>query len=186
MTVSDILKEAEQKMAGAIDYAKQDFSAIRTGRAHPDMFNKLMANYYGTPTPLQQLVTFHAPEPRTMLITPYDRGALGAVEKAIRDSDLGVAPSNDGNTIRIVLPELTEERRREYTKMARAKAEEGKVAVRNIRRHSMEAVKKLEKDKVIGEDEAARAEKQLDTLTKKHIDLVDAMLKTKETELMAV
>jgi ribosome recycling factor len=186
MTISDILKEAEQKMAGAVDYAKQDFAAIRTGRAHPDMFNKLLASYYGTPTPLQQLVTFHTPEPRTMLITPFDRGALPAVEKAIRDSDLGVAPSNDGNTIRVVLPELTTERRQEYTKMARAKAEEGRVAVRNIRRHLMEQVKKLEKDKEIGEDEAARAEKQLDTATKKYIDQVDTLLKAKEAELMAV
>ncbi|MCL2317255.1 MAG: ribosome recycling factor [Actinomycetia bacterium] len=184
--VSDILKEAEQKMSGALDYARQDLTAIRTGRAHPDMFNKLMASYYGTPTPLQQLVTFHSPEPRTMLITPYDRSALAAVEKAIRDSDLGVAPSNDGNTIRIVLPELTEERRKEYTKMARAKAEEGKVAVRNIRRHLIESVKKLEKDKEIGEDEAARAEKQLDAATKKYIDHVEALLKAKEAELMAV
>ena len=186
MTIPDILKEAEQKMDGALDYARQDFAVIRTGRAHPDMFAKLMASYYGTPTPLQQLVTFHSPEPRTMLITPYDRSALAAVERAIRDSDLGVAPSNDGSTIRVVLPELTEERRREYAKIARAKAEDGKVAIRNIRRHSIEAVKRLEKDKEIGEDESARAEKKLDETTKKHIDAVDALLKAKETELMAV
>jgi len=186
MTISDILKEAEQKMAGALDYAKQDFSAIRTGRALPDMFNKLVASYYGAPTPLQQLVTFHSPEPRTMLITPYDQGALAAVERAIRDSDLGVAPSNDGHTIRVVLPELTTERRKEYTKIARAKAEEGKIAVRNIRRHCIEKVKELEKDKAIGEDESVRAEKQLDTTTKKYIEAVDALLRAKETELMAV
>jgi ribosome recycling factor len=186
MTISDILKEAEQKMAGAVDFAKQDFAAIRTGRAHPDMFNKLMASYYGVPTPLQQLVTFHTPEPRTMLITPFDQGALNAVEKAIRDSDLGVAPSDDGHTIRVVLPELTTERRQEYTKTARAKAEEGRIAVRNMRRARIDQVKKLEKDKEIGEDDADRAEKQLDTVTKKYIEQIDTLLKAKETELMAV
>jgi len=182
----DIIREAESKMSGAIDYARQDFAAIRTGRATPEMFSKLQADYYGTPTPLLQLATFNSPEPRTMLITPFDRTSLPAMLKAIRDSDLGVAPSDDGNTIRVVLPELTEERRREYVKIARTKAEDGRVAIRNIRRKAMDAVKKQEKDKLIGEDEAARDEKQLDTATKKNIDLVDTMLKTKETELMAV
>jgi len=182
----DIVRDAESKMAGAIDYARQDFAAIRTGRATPDMFNKLLAEYYGTPTPLLQLATFNSPEPRTMLITPFDRTALPAVEKAIRDSDLGVAPSDDGVTVRVVLPELTEERRKEYVKMARTKAEDGRVAVRNIRRHAMEAAKRLQKDKEIGEDEAARIEKQLDAATKKNVDTVDAMLKAKEAELMAV
>jgi len=184
--IDEIIRDAESKMTGAVDYARQDFAAIRTGRATPDMFSKLLAEYYGTPTPLLQLATFNSPEARTMLITPFDRSALPAVERAIRDSDLGVAPSDDGVTIRVVLPELTEERRKEYVKMARTKAEDGRVAIRNIRRHSMEAVKKQQKDKEIGEDEATRAEKQLDTATKKHIDSVDAMLKTKETELMAV
>ena len=183
---ADIIREAESKMKGAIDYARQDFAAIRTGRATPDMFNKLQADYYGTPTPLLQLASFNSPEPRTMLITPYDRSALAAIERAIRDSDLGVAPSDDGTTIRVVLPELTEERRREYVKMARAKAEDGRVAIRNIRRNSMEKVKRQQKEKLIGEDEASRAEKQLDTATKKSIETVDAMLKAKEAELMAV
>jgi len=184
--IDDIIRDAESKMAGAVDYARQDFAAIRTGRATPDMFNKLQADYYGSPTPLLQLATFNSPEPRTMLITPFDRTALPAVLKAIRDSDLGVAPSDDGNTIRVVLPELTEERRKEYVKTARTKSEDGRVAVRNIRRHAMESVKRLQKDKEISEDDATRAEKQLDTATKKHIDAVDAMLKAKETELMAV
>ncbi|MCL2782665.1 MAG: ribosome recycling factor [Propionibacteriaceae bacterium] len=184
--MDDIIREAESKMAGAVDYARQDFAAIRTGRATPDMFSKLLAEYYGTPTPLLQLATFSSPEPRTMLITPYDRTALPAVEKAIRNSDLGVAPSDDGITIRIILPELTEERRKEYVKVARTKAEDGRVAVRNIRRHSLEAIKRLQKDKEIGEDEAARAEKQLDAATKKNVEAVDTMLKAKETELMAV
>jgi len=184
--IEETVRDAESKMTGAVDYARQDFVAIRTGRATPDMFNKLHADYYGTPTPLQQLATFNSPEPRTMLITPFDRSALANVLRAIRDSDLGVAPSDDGVTIRVVLPELTEERRKEYVKVARAKAEEGRVAVRNIRRHAMEAVKRQEKDKEIGEDEAARAEKQLDAATKKHIEAIDNMLKAKETELMAV
>jgi len=186
--IDDIIKDAESKMAGAVDYARQDFVAIRTGRATPDMFSKLLADYYGTPTPLLQLATFNSPEPRTMLITPFDRASLPAVLRSIRDSDLGVAPSDDGVTIRVVLPELTEERRKEYVKVARTKAEDGRVAVRNIRRHAMETVKRLEKDKdhPIGEDEAARAEKRLDAATKKHIEAIDAMLKAKETELMAV
>jgi ribosome recycling factor len=184
--IEETIKDAESKMAGAIDYARQDFSAIRTGRATPDMFSKLQADYYGSPTPLLQLATFNSPEPRTMLITPFDPSALAAVARAIRDSDLGVAPSDDGHTVRVILPELTEERRKEYVKVARAKAEDGRVAVRNIRRHSMEQVKRMEKDKEIGEDEAARAEKQLDAATKKHIESVDAMLKAKEAELMAV
>jgi len=184
--IDDITRDAESKMAGAVDYARQDFAAIRTGRATPDMFSKLQADYYGSPTPLLQLATFNSPEPRTMLITPFDRTALPAILKSIRDSDLGAAPSDDGNTIRVVLPELTEERRKEYVKTARTKAEDGRVAVRNIRRHAMDSIKKLEKDKEISEDDAARAEKQLDTATKKHIDAVDAMLKAKEQELMAV
>ena len=182
----DIIREAESKMTGAIDYARQDFAAIRTGRATPDMFSKLQADYYGSPTPLLQLATFNSPEPRTMLITPFDRSSLAAIERAIRDSDLGVAPSDDGTTIRVVLPELTEERRREYVKIAKAKAEDGRVAIRNIRRKAKEAVERAEKDKQIGEDEAARAEKRLDAATKKSIESVDAMLKAKETELMAV
>jgi len=184
--IDDITREAESKMVGAVDYARQDFAAIRTGRATPDMFSKLQADYYGSPTPLLQLATFNSPEPRTMLITPFDKTALPGILKAIRDSDLGVAPSDDGNTVRVVLPELTEERRKEYVKTARTKAEDGRVAVRNIRRHAMDAIKRMEKDKEISEDDAARAEKQLDTATKKHIDAVDAMLKAKEQELMAV
>jgi len=182
----DIIREAESKMSGAIDYARQDFAAIRTGRATPEMFSKLQADYYGTPTPLLQLATFNSPEPRTMLITPFDRSSLAAVLKSIRDSDLGVAPSDDGVTIRVVLPELTEERRLQYVKVARTKAEDGRVAIRNIRRKAIEAVKRQEKDKLIGEDEADRTEKQLDTATKKNIEIVDGMLKAKETELMVV
>ena len=184
--IDEIIKETAKKMAGAIDFARQDFATVRTGRANPAMFNKLEAEYYGVPTPLQQLATFQSPEPRVMLISPFDASALNAIEKAIRNSDLGVNPASDGKAIRVVLPELTEERRKEYIKIVRAKAEEGRVAVRNIRRHAVDQVKKAEKDKAIGEDEAKRAEKRLDDETKKSVDTIDQLLKAKEAELMAV
>lgn len=184
--IADIIKDAEHKMKGAIDHAREEFGAIRTGRAHPAMFNKLLVDYYGAPTPLQQLATFQVPEARTVLITPFDRGAMHGIEKAIRDSDLGVNPANDGNVIRLVMPQLSEERRREYIKLARHKAEESKVAVRNIRRHANDAVHKLVKDKEVGEDDARAAEKQLDAVTKKYVESVDELLKVKEAELLEV
>ena len=184
--IRDIVKDAEQKMKGAVEHAREEFGAIRTGRAHPAMFNKLMVDYYGAPTPLQQLATFQVPEARTVLISPFDRASMGGIEKAIRDSDLGVNPANDGNVIRLVLPQLTEERRKEYIKLARHKAEETRVALRNTRRHANDAINKLVKDKEIGEDDARGAEKQLDQLTKKHVDQVDELLKAKEAELLEV
>lgn len=184
--IPDILKDAEHRMDGAIDHAREEFGAIRTGRAHPAMFSKLLVDYYGTPTPLQQLATFQVPEARTVLISPFDRNAMAGIEKAIRDSDLGVNPANDGNVIRLVLPQLTEERRKEYIKLTRHKAEEARVAVRNTRRHGIDAVARLVKDKEISEDDARGAERQLDALTKKHVDLVDDLLKAKEAELMEV
>ncbi len=182
----EIVKDAEQKMKGAVEHAREEFAAIRTGRAHPAMFNKLMVDYYGAPTPLQQLATFQVPEARTVLISPFDRTSMGGIEKAIRDSDLGVNPANDGNVIRVVMPQLSEERRRDYVKLARSKAEEARVAVRNIRRHANDSVHKLVKDKEVGEDDARGAEKQLDQLTKKHVDQVDELLKSKEAELLEV
>ena len=184
--IPEILKDAEHKMNGAVDHAREEFAAIRTGRAHPAMFNKLTVDYYGAPTPLQQLATFQVPEARTVLISPFDRGAMAGIERAIRDSDLGVNPANDGNVIRLVMPQLTEERRREYIKLARHKAEEARVAVRNIRRHSIEQVSKLAKDKEVSEDDARGADKQLDAATKKHVDSVDELLKAKEAELLEV
>ncbi|MCL1838784.1 MAG: ribosome recycling factor [Propionibacteriaceae bacterium] len=184
--MADIVKDAEHKMDGTIEHAHEEFAGIRTGRAHPSMFNKLTADYYGTPTPLQQLATFQVPEARTVLISPFDRGAMAAIEKVIRDSDLGVNPANDGAVIRLNMPQLTEERRKEYIKVARNKAEESRVAIRNVRRHSNDAVGKLLKNKEIGEDDARSAEKQLDALTKKHIDLIDELLKAKEAELLEV
>ncbi|WP_040157974.1 ribosome recycling factor [Nigerium massiliense] len=184
--MADILKDAEQKMKSAVDHTSEEFAAIRTGRAHPAMFNKLMVDYYGAPTPLQQLATFQVPEPRVVLISPFDRGAMAGIEKAVRDSDLGVNPANDGNVIRIVMPELTEERRKEYIKVARTKAEEGRISVRSNRRHAVDGLKKLEKDKEAGEDEVSRAEKQLETITKKYSDEIDSLLKAKETELLEI
>lgn len=181
---ADIVREADQKMDHAVEFAREEFAAIRTGRAHPAMFSKIMVEYYGTPTPLQQLASFQVPEARTILITPYDRGALAAAERSIRDSDLGVNPSNDGHTIRVVLPSLTEDRRKEYTKLAKSKAEDGRVAVRNTRRHAIDTIHKLVKDHTVSEDDAARAEKQLDTATKKHTDSIDELLKHKEAELL--
>ncbi len=184
--ISDTLREAEQKMDKAIAVTREDFAAIRTGRAHPSMFHKINAEYYGTPTPLQQLASFTVPEARVILISPYDQSAMTAIEKAIRDSDLGVNPTDDGRTVRVVLPELTEERRKDYIKLARTKAEEGRVSVRNIRRHAKQALDRLEKDGEVGKDDVTGAEKRLDAMTKKHVDAIDDLLKHKEAELLEV
>ncbi|GAA0345363.1 ribosome recycling factor [Micropruina glycogenica] len=184
--IPDIISDAESKMKGAVEHAREEFAAIRTGRAHPAMFNKLMVDYYGSPTPLQQLATFQVPEARTVLISPFDRSSMAGIEKAIRDSDLGVNPANDGNVIRVVMPQLSEDRRRDYVKLAKHKAEEGRVAVRNIRRHANDSVHKLVKDKEVGEDDARGAEKTLDGVTKKYVDSIDELLKSKEAELLEV
>jgi ribosome recycling factor len=169
-----------------VEVTREDFAAIRTGRAHPSMFAKITADYYGTPTPLQQLASFTVPEARVVIIAPYDMGAMTAIEKSIRDSDLGVNPTNDGKTLRVVLPELTEERRKEYIKIAKTKAEDGKISVRNIRRNAKQALDKLEKDGEVGKDDVTGAEKKLDALTKKHTDSIDELLKHKEAELLEV
>ena len=184
--ISDVLSEGTTKMGKAVDAAKTDFSTVRTGRANPALFSSLLVEYYGTPTPLQQLASFQTPEARTLLITPYDRSALNDIEKALRDSDIGANPANDGNVIRVVMPELTEERRKEYKKMAKGKAEDARVAVRNVRRSAMDQLKKLEKDGEISEDDLARAEKSLDATTKKFVDSVDELLKNKDAELSEI
>ncbi len=184
--ISETLNEADAKMKKAVEVTREDFAAIRTGRANPSMFHKLTAEYYGTPTPLQQLATFTAPEARVIIIAPFDMTALPAIERSIRDSDLGVNPTDDGKTIRVVLPELTEERRKEYIKMAKTKAEDGKIAIRNIRRHAKQALDKLEKDGEVGKDDVTGAEKRLDSVTKKHTDEIDELLKHKEAELLEV
>lgn len=184
--INETLNEADHKMDRAVEVTREDFAAIRTGRAHPSMFAKITADYYGTPTPIQQLASFTVPEARVVIVAPYDMGAMTAIEKAIRDSDLGVNPANDGKTLRIVLPELTEERRKEYIKMAKGKAEDGKIAIRNIRRHAKQALDKMEKDGEVGKDDVTGAEKRLDGMTKKHTDAIDEMLKHKEAELLEV
>jgi ribosome recycling factor len=184
--IEPTLSEADQKMNKAVEVAKEDFASIRTGRAHPAMFHKLTADYYGTPTPIQQLASFHNPEPRVVTINAYDRHALGAIEKAIRDSDLGVNPTNNGDNLRVVMPELTEERRREYIKLAKAKAEDARVAVRNVRRHAKQQMERAQKDGEVSEDDVAGGEKRLDGLTKRHVDQIDELLKHKESELLEV
>jgi ribosome recycling factor len=184
--IDETLLDAEEKMEKAVEVAKEDFAAIRTGRANPAMFSKLLVDYYGSPTPMMQLASFQTPEARTVLITPYDKSAMGAIEKALRDSDLGANPADDGNVIRVVLPQLTEERRRDYIKIARGKAEEARVSVRNIRRKAKEAIDRLVKDGEVGEDEGSRAEKELESTTKKHVDTIDELLSRKETELLDV
>jgi len=184
--IDDTLLEAEEKMEKAVEVAKEDFAAIRTGRANPAMFSKIMVDYYGSPTPLQQLASFQAPEARMVIVSPYDRSMLAAIEKAIRSSDLGVNPSNDGTIIRLVLPVLTEERRKEYIKMARHKAEDAKVSVRNIRRRAKDALDRFVKDGEAGEDEGSRAEKELDHQTKRFVDAIDELLRHKESELLEV
>jgi len=184
--VAGILKDAEAKMTKSVEVTKEDFSAIRTGRANAAMFQGIEVEYYGAPTPLNQLASLQFPEARTVIVTPYDKTAMPAVESALRESDLGVNPTNNGDNLRVVLPALTEERRKEYVKLAKNKAEDGKVAVRGTRGNAKKAIEKLVKDKEIGEDEGTRAEKELEVLTKKYIELVDVALSAKETELATV
>lgn len=182
----EVLLEAEEKMDKAIAVARDDFATIRTGRANPSMFAKVMVDYYGAMTPINQLASFQTSEARMILVTPYDKAAMAEIEKAIRDSDLGVNPGNDGNVIRVVLPMLTEERRKEYIKLARAKAEDARISMRNIRRHAKETLDRMAKDGEVGEDDVHRAEKHLDELTAKHVGHVDEVLKHKEAELLEV
>ncbi len=184
--IDETMREAEEKMGKAIAVAKEDFSTIRTGRANPAMFNKILADYYGTPTPVNQLASFQSPEPSQMIVSPYDKSALTAIEKAIRDSDLGVNPVDDGTIIRISFPPLTEERRKEFIKVAKHKAEDARVAMRNVRRHAKDHLDKLQKDGEVGEDDVRRAEKHLDELTHKFTAQVDDLLKHKEAELLEV
>ncbi len=184
--IEETLFESEEKMEKAVVVAKEEFAGIRTGRAHPAMFAKITAEYYGAQTPVNQLASFHIPEPRMIVIQPFDKSSMGAIEKAIRNSDLGVNPSNDGAIIRVILPELSEERRREYVKIAHRKAEDGRVAIRNIRRHSKDALDKMVKNGDAGEDDVRRAERELDELTHTYVTQVDELLKHKEAELLEV
>lgn len=184
--LAEALADATAKMGKAVEVAKEDFGAIRTGRAHPAMFQKIMVDYYGSYTPLAQLATFQVPEARMAIISPFDKSAMSSIEKAIRDSDLGVNPANDGAVIRVNFPQLTEERRKDFIKVARTKAEESRVSIRNIRRTAKEAMEKLEKDGEIGKDDLARSEKELEKITTDHVAKIDELLKHKESELLEV
>ena len=184
--IDETLFEAEEKMEKAVSVARDDFTSIRTGRANPSMFNKILVDYYGAPTPVNQLASFHVADARMLTLTPFDKGAMGAIEKAIRDSDLGVNPTNDGAIIRVVFPQLTEERRKEFIKVAHRKAEDAKISVRNVRRHAKDELDKMAKDGEAGEDDVNRAEKELEKVTQKNVAAIDDLLKHKETELLEV
>jgi ribosome recycling factor len=184
--VASALKDAETKMGKAVEVAKDDFATIRTGRAHPALFNKVMVDYYGTYTALSQLASIQIPEARMAIVSPFDKGAMASIEKAIRESDLGVNPSNDGVVIRVALPQLSEERRKDYIKVAKTKAEDSKVSMRNIRRAAKELMEKLEKDGEIGKDDLARGEKELEKITSDSVAKIDELLKHKEAELLEV
>ena len=183
--IADVLADTTSRMQRAVEAAKEDFSTVRTGRANPQMFQKVLVDYYGTPTPLAQLASLANPEARSLIVTPYDKSALKAIEQAIRDMpNLGANPSNDGNIVRVTMPELTAERRKEYVKLVKSKGEDAKVHVRGIRRKAKDELDALKSD--LGEDEIVRGEKELDVLTRQHVDLIDEAVKRKEAELLEV
>jgi len=182
----DTILEAMEKMEKAVEHVQNQFTTVRTGRATPALVEKLLVEYYGAPVPLQQLAGFQVPEARQLVVKPHDRGALGAIEKAIRDSDLGINPSNDGVIIRLNFPPLTEERRKEYVKVVKHMAEDGRVAVRNIRRDARKHLEAAEKAGEISADELERAEKEMEKITHDHVDHIDKALGRKEQELLEV
>jgi ribosome recycling factor len=186
VTVETALGSAQDKMDKAIGVLKDELAGIRTGRATPALLRRVVVEYYGTPVPIQQLASFSVPEPRTLMITPYDRNAISAMEKAIMASDLGITPGNDGAVIRLSFPPLTEERRKELIKLVHHRGEEGRVAVRNIRRHSKEELEKLEREGGISEDDLVRSEKELQKLTDRHISDIDEVVAHKDTELKEI
>ncbi|MDN5759092.1 MAG: ribosome recycling factor [Tomitella sp.] len=184
--IDEALFDAEEKMEKAIEVARDDLSSIRTGRANPGMFTRVVVDYYGSPTPITQVASINVPEPRMVVIKPYENSMLHTIETAIRNSDLGVNPTDDGTIIRVSVPQLTEERRREFVKQAKAKGEDAKVSVRNVRRKAMDELGRIQKDGEAGEDEVTRAEKELDKTTGKYSAQVDEMVKNKESELLEV
>ncbi|WP_156754287.1 ribosome recycling factor [Actinokineospora pegani] len=184
--IDDTLLEAEEKMESTVSVAKEQLSSIRTGRANPNMFSRITVEYYGSPTPLNQLASINIPEARLAVVKPFDATQLNAIEKAIRESDMGVNPTNDGTIIRVGIPQLTEERRKEFAKLARGKGEDAKVSIRGVRRKAKEELDRLVKDGESGEDEVTRAEKELQNLTDKYVAQVDQLVKSKETELLEV
>jgi ribosome recycling factor len=184
--IDETLFDAEEKMEKAVHVAREELGGLRTGRATPSAFARLVVDYYGSPTPIPQMATVNVPEARMAVIKPYDPSQLTAIEKAIRDSDLGVNPTDDGQIIRVVFPQLTEERRRDLVKVARGKGEDAKIAIRSIRRHAKDALDKLAKDGEVGEDDVHRAEAELDKLTHRYTDGVDEAVKAKEAELLEI
>ncbi|TFC52378.1 ribosome recycling factor [Cryobacterium sp. TMT1-21] len=183
--ITDVLSDATARMHKAVEAAKDDFATVRTGRANPQMFAKILVNYYGTATPLEQIASLQNQEARTLLIGPYDKGALRDIEQAIRDTpNLGANLGNDGNVIRATLPELTADRRKEYVKIVRTKAEDAKVSVRNLRRKAKDELEALKTE--VGDDDVARGEKELEQITKAHVDAIDDALKRKEAELLEI
>ena len=184
--IDETLFDSEEKMEKAVSVAKDDLGSIRTGRANPSMFNRIVIDYYGSPTPITQVSGITVPEPRMVIIKPYEQSQLQAIETAIRNSDLGVNPTNDGNIIRVAVPQLTEERRREMVKQAKSKGEDAKVSIRNVRRKAMDELNRIQKDGEAGEDEVGRAEKELDKNTAKYVAQVDELVKHKESELLEV
>ena len=186
MTVESALADATKKMKGAIGVLHEELGAIRTGRATPALLNRINVDYYGSTVPLNQLASFSVPEPRLLVIQPFDKNAIPSMERAIQQSDLGLTPSNDGNVIRLAFPPLTEERRKDLIRVVKERSEEGRVAVRNVRRHHKEELEKLEREHAISEDELRRAEKELQKLTDQYVAEVDQILATKEKELSEV
>jgi ribosome recycling factor len=186
LTIEGSLKDATEKMDKAVGHLKEDLSGIRTGRASAAVLNRVTVEYYGTPVPLNQLASISTPEPRLLAVSPFDKSALPAIEKAIQQSDLGITPSNDGQVIRLAFPPLTEERRKELVKQVHARAEDGRVAVRNIRRHSKDEMEKLEREHAISQDDLSRSEKELQKLTDRFVAEIDEIQGHKEQELMEV
>ena len=184
--ITETLADAGHKMDAAVEHARGEFAKIRTGRANPGLIADLPVDYYGTPTPLQQLAGITAPEARMLVVSPYDRSAMKEIERAIQSSDLGLNPSNDGTLIRVIFPELTEERRKEFVKLTRERAEDGRVAIRNVRRHAKTEIDHLAREGEVSEDDAHRADKDLQDLTDRHVQRVDELLANKEKELMEV
>jgi len=184
--IDEALFDAEDKMDKAVSVAREDLGSVRTGRASPSMFARLQVDYYGASTPIPQMASISVPEARMAVIKPYDASQLGAIEKSIRDSDLGVNPTNDGTLIRVIFPQLTEERRRDLVKVARHKGEEARVAVRNVRRKAKEELERIKSDGEAGEDDVRRAEKELDETTAKYVATIDDAVRHKEAELLEV
>ncbi|MGK2880573.1 MAG: ribosome recycling factor [Mycobacterium sp.] len=184
--IEEALFDAEEKMEKAVAVARDDLSSIRTGRANPGMFSRIVVDYYGGATPITQLSSINVPEARMVVIKPYEQSQLGPIETAIRNSDLGVNPTNDGNIIRVSVPQLTEERRRDLVKQAKSKGEDAKVSLRSVRRKAMEELSRIKKDGEAGEDEVGRAEKDLDKTTQQYVSQIEELVKNKESELLEV